>query len=187
MRVQVLTEDFKTPFGELVLASFNGELVLCDWKYRKMRTSIDNRIKKGIEAMVRASGFEKNQTQNIDSLILEQTRTQLNEYFEGNRTDFNIPVRAIATDFQERVWDALCEIPFGETRTYLQLSEILGDTKAIRAVASANGANAHSIIIPCHRVIGSNGELTGYAGGLPAKQKLLELENPNRKSQLDLF
>lgn len=99
-----------------------------------------------------------------------------------------MPIRTIGNDFQKRVWKALQQIPFGETRSYLQLSESLGNPKAIRAVASANGANALSILIPCHRIIGSNGELTGYAGGLNAKKKLLELENPNLKnSQLDLF
>ena len=99
-----------------------------------------------------------------------------------------MPIRTIGNDFQKRVWKALQQIPFGETRSYLQLSESLGNPKAIRAVASPNGANALSILIPCHRIIGSNGELTGYAGGLNAKKKLLELENPNLKnSQLDLF
>jgi methylated-DNA-[protein]-cysteine S-methyltransferase len=99
-----------------------------------------------------------------------------------------LPIRTIGNDFQKRVWKALLQIPFGETRSYLQLSESLGNPKAIRAVASANGANALSILIPCHRIIGSNVELTGYAGGLNAKKKLLELENPNLKnSQLDLF
>ena len=99
-----------------------------------------------------------------------------------------MPIRTIGNDFQKRVWKALQQIPCGETRSYLQLSESLGNPKAIRAVASANGANALSILIPCHRIIGSNGELTGYAGGLNAKKKLLELENPNLKnSQLDLF
>ena len=81
--------------------------------------------------------------------------------------------------FQVKVWNQLLQVPYGETRSYMQLSEILGDIKAIRAVATANGANAISIIVPCHRIVGSNGKLVGYAGGLPAKKQLLDIESPN--------
>ena len=98
-----------------------------------------------------------------------------------------MPIHLIGTEFQKSVWKQLQEIPYGETRSYLKLSQELGNEKAIRAVASANGANGISIIIPCHRIIGSNKELVGYAGGLPGKKKLLELENPNFNTQLTLF
>jgi len=93
----------------------------------------------------------------------------------------------VGSDFQKTVWEKLLTIPYGKTTSYLELSRMLGDEKAIRAVATANGANAISIIVPCHRVIGSDGSLTGYAGGLNAKQKLLQLEGMNFGEQLELF
>ena len=153
-----------------------------------MRSSIDKRLKEGLELVEGDSRFHGNDVEKRNNEIIEKTKNQLSEFFIGERTEFDLPIRTIGNDFQKRVWKALQQIPFGETRSYLQLSESLGNPKAIRAVASANGANALSILIPCHRIIGSNGELTGYAGGLNAKKKLLELENPNLKnSQLDLF
>lgn len=103
---------------------------------------------------------------------------QLNQYFSKTRQQFDIPLDPLGTAFQKSVWDALQNIPYGETRSYKQLAEQLQQPSAIRAVAAANGANALSIFIPCHRIIGSSGELVGYAGGLPAKQRLLELEQP---------
>ena len=94
------------------------------------------------------------------------------------RTKFELPIKLIGTEFQQKVWEKLQQIPFGKTITYLDLSKDLNNVKAIRAVASANGANAISIIVPCHRVIGKNGDIVGYAGGLKAKKALLVLESP---------
>jgi|TARA_B110000879_G_scaffold37344_1_gene51963 methylated-DNA-[protein]-cysteine S-methyltransferase len=189
--MELILEEYKTPFGDLILGAFSSELVLCDWKYRKTRAAIDKRVKEGVYAMsgdTRFSGALLKTNQGDNAAIINKTKIQLDEYFNGTRTKFDVPVRAIATNFQQKVWMALCDIPYGETRSYLELSQELGNIKAIRAVASANGANALSILIPCHRIIGSNGELMGYAGGLNAKKKLLELENPNMISQqLDLF
>jgi len=190
----VFNKDFNTPFGELILAASNGELVLSHCKYRKTRSAIDKRINKGLglvetDALLRGNvGVEKNDIQKKNQKVITETKIQLKQYFAGELTEFDLPIRTVGTDFQKRVWKALSGIPFGETRSYLRLSEELGNPKAIRAVASSNGANALSILIPCHRIIGSNGELMGYAGGLNAKKKLLELENPNMISQqLDLF
>lgn len=101
---------------------------------------------------------------------------QLKEYFEGTRKEFDVPLDLEGTDFQKRVWNELQKIPYGKTITYKTLSEKLGDVKAIRAVGKANGQNPVAIIIPCHRVIGANGNLVGYAGGLAIKEKLLHLE-----------
>ncbi|PKA98406.1 methylated-DNA-[protein]-cysteine S-methyltransferase [Flavobacteriaceae bacterium MAR_2009_75] len=109
---------------------------------------------------------------------------QLAEYFNGGRTEFTLKLNPQGTDFQKRVWNALTKIPFGKTVSYLGLSKTLGDVKAIRAVASANGKNPLWIIVPCHRVIGSDGSLTGYAGGLPRKKWLLEHENPVKQQSL---
>lgn len=110
---------------------------------------------------------------------------QLDEYFKGNRTTFNLKLNPKGTDFQQKVWNELLQVPYGKTRTYLEQTKRLGDVKAIRAVASANGKNPLWIIIPCHRIIGSNGSLTGYAGGIWRKKWLLEHENPS--SQQSLF
>ncbi len=116
--------------------------------------------------------------------VLQNAVTQLNEYFEGKRTHFDCKLNPKGTEFQQKVWKALLEIPYGKTRTYLEQSKILGDVKAIRAVASANGKNPLWIVIPCHRVIGTDGSLTGYAGGLWRKKWLLELENPTTQQSL---
>ncbi|SEA17691.1 methylated-DNA-[protein]-cysteine S-methyltransferase [Flavobacterium gillisiae] len=116
--------------------------------------------------------------------VLQEAVTQLNEYFDGERTDFTLKLNPKGTEFQQKVWKALLEIPFGKTRTYLEQSKILGDVKAIRAVASANGKNPLWIVVPCHRVIGSDGSLTGYAGGLWRKKWLLEHENPTNQQSL---
>jgi methylated-DNA-[protein]-cysteine S-methyltransferase len=116
--------------------------------------------------------------------VLGEAVSQLNDYFEGNRNDFTFKLNPKGTDFQQKVWQSLLEIPYGKTRTYLEQSKILGDVKAIRAVASANGKNPLWIVIPCHRVIGSDGSLTGYAGGLWRKKWLLEHENPSPQQSL---
>lgn len=109
---------------------------------------------------------------------------QLREYFEGNRKEFTLKLSPKGTDFQKRVWEELRKIPYGKTVNYLQIAKRLGDPKVIRAAASANGKNPISIIIPCHRVIGSDGSLTGYAGGLHRKEWLLEHENPSPQQTL---
>ncbi len=158
---------YKTPYGELILGSLGDYLCLCDWRYRKMRTTIDARLEK----VLRAS-FVEGETE-----LAKEAMTQLEEYFASQRKVFNIPLLLAGTDFQKSVWMQLQKIPFGQTFSYSQLSEQLGDKKAVRAVANANGANAISLFIPCHRIIGSDGQLTGYAGGLGAKEKLLQLES----------
>lgn len=115
---------------------------------------------------------------------LEDAIIQLQEYFEGKRKQFTIRLNPQGTNFQKKVWQKLLEIPFGTTISYQQLSNQLGDSKAIRAVANANSKNPLWIIIPCHRVIGSDGSLTGYAGGLWRKKWLLEHENPSLQQRL---
>jgi methylated-DNA-[protein]-cysteine S-methyltransferase len=172
----IRTTYFKTVFGELILGEYNAQLCLCDWRYRKMRTAIDQRLKTLLQA-----DFVEEETDTV-ALAMQQ----LNEYFKGERTVFDIPMMLAGSEFQQKVWQALLKIPFGKTDTYLGLSNKLQNPKAIRAVAAANGANAISIIVPCHRIIGSNGELVGYAGGLKAKQQLLNLEREG-SGQMELF
>nr|WP_321453427.1 methylated-DNA--[protein]-cysteine S-methyltransferase [uncultured Carboxylicivirga sp.] len=174
----VSIQYYSSPVGELIIGDYNNQICLCDWRYRKMRSSVDNRIKDGLKAE-----FIEMKTD-----LIQTTINQLNEYFQKQRTHFNIPLKFVGTEFQQKVWKSLLTIPYGQTESYLGLSKRLGNEKAIRAVAAANGANAISIIVPCHRIVGSNGELTGYAGGLPAKKKLLELENAfSNQHQLSLF
>lgn len=115
---------------------------------------------------------------------LKDAVEQLREYFDGKREEFSLKLSPKGTDFQKRVWKRLQEIPFGKTTSYQQMANQLGDPKVIRAAASANGKNPISIIIPCHRVIGSDGSLTGYAGGLHRKKWLLEHETPSLQQSL---
>lgn len=170
---------YKSTVGEILLGSINNKLCIADWKYRKKRDLIDNRIKKFFNADYVEETSE----------VIEHSIIQLNEYFNNDRIEFNLQLAFAGTDFQISVWQELIKVPFGKTETYLGLSKKLGNEKAVRAVASANGANSISIIVPCHRIIGSNGNLVGYAGGLNAKKKLLELEsdNSNNSKQLNLF
>ncbi|WCO01583.1 methylated-DNA--[protein]-cysteine S-methyltransferase [Psychroserpens ponticola] len=128
-----------------------------------------------------------NSEESITDIIpieLEDCVIQLQEYFEGTRTKFDLNLNPQGTEFQNKVWKQLEQIPYGKTFSYLELSRQLGDIKAIRAVANANGKNPLWIIIPCHRVIGSDGSLTGYAGGLHRKQWLLEHESPYKQQRL---
>ena len=114
--------------------------------------------------------------ENTQHLILLETQKQLNEYFAGQRQVFDLPLDFEGTEFQQKVWQALLTIPFGETRSYKQIAEQIGNVKAVRAVGAANGKNPISIIAPCHRVVGANGKLVGFAGGLENKDILLKIE-----------
>jgi len=158
----------KTIIGELIFASYQGKLCMLDYRYRRMRSAVDNRIK----THLLTDFVEK------DDAILQMAKKQLDEYLQSQRKSFDIPLLMLGTDFQKSVWEALLKVSYGQTASYLDLSKTIGNEKAVRAVANANGANAIGIIIPCHRIIGSNGDLVGYAGGLAAKKRLLSLENP---------
>lgn len=137
------------------------------------------------------NGISKIHVFNAEQIIskkipteLQNAISQLNEYFEGNRTNFDFKLNPKGTAFQQKVWQELFKIPYGRTISYQELSIKLGDVKAIRAVANANGKNPLWIVIPCHRVIGSDGSLTGYAGGLWRKKWLLDHENPVKQQSL---
>ncbi|SIS37648.1 methylated-DNA-[protein]-cysteine S-methyltransferase [Zobellia uliginosa] len=134
-----------------------------------------------------ASIIVLNTEETVSSVVPENLQAavkQLQEYFAGERNSFDLALNPTGTDFQKRVWKALSKIPYGKTVSYLELSKTLGDAKAIRAVASANGKNPLWIIVPCHRVIGTDGSLTGYAGGLHRKKWLLDHENPVKQQSL---
>ncbi len=128
--------------------------------------------------------LDENKPNGIIPEVLVEAVSQFQEYFEGRRQHFDLKLNPSGTDFQKNVWKLLQEIPYGKTVSYLELSKKLGDPKAIRAVASANGKNPLWIVVPCHRVIGSNGDLVGYAGGLHRKKWLLEHESPVKQTTL---
>lgn len=164
---QINIQYYKKNGCELIMGSYDGKLCLLDYVYRAKRDTIDSRIQKGLNSKYI----------ECDDEVLKETRKQLDEYFAMERKDFDIPLLLVGSDFQKSVWQALLDIPFGQTRSYKKQAITIGNEKGVRAVANANGANALAIVVPCHRIIGSKGELTGYAGGLPLKKKLLELEN----------
>lgn len=174
---QINIQYHKTKIGEFIIGSYEGKLCLMDYRYRRMREAVDNRIKKGLNAVYAEHSDE----------ITELAKKQLDEYLSGQRTVFDIPLLMVGSDFQKSVWKALMDIPYGKTASYLDLAKSINNEKAVRAVAGANGANAMSIIIPCHRIIGNKGELTGYAGGLPAKKQLLNLEQGTKSLFDDLY
>lgn len=167
----ICIQYYKSPAGELILGSYEGKLCLADWRYRKSRTAVDNRLQKGLKATY----------VEVDTELLILAREQLVEYFCGDRQTFDLPLLPVGTEFQKSVWKGLLKIPFGQTVSYLALAKTIDSEKAVRAVAAAVGANALSLFIPCHRIIGSDGSLTGYAGGLEAKQRFLDLELANYK------
>lgn len=126
-------------------------------------------------------------TEISENVILQETENQLKKYFKGELKEFKISINPSGTEFQQSVWRELQLIPYGKTISYQGLANRLGDPKTIRATASANGQNPLAIIIPCHRVIGANGDMTGYAGGIHRKKKLLSLEGAEVMSQMNLF
>lgn len=160
---------YESPCGKLVLMSVGNELCLCDWN--KMPCA--GRNKHRLMRLLNAEFIEES------SDVLKHTQKELDEYFAGKRKTFDIPLHPVGTEFQQQVWQTLLEIPYGETRTYKDIANRVNNIKGIRAVAQAIGANGISIFIPCHRVIGTNHSLTGFAGGLQAKQLLLEMEAQN--------
>ena len=162
----IKTKRYESPCGVLLLGSFGDKLCLCDWQVEKHRSHVDKRLKRILRAE-----FEEGTSE-----VIEQALLQLDEFFAGKRREFDVPLLFVGTDFQKTVWNELLKIPFGKTISYGEMAQRIGLPKAVRAVANANGANSMSIFAPCHRVIGSDRSLTGYGGGLAAKQLLLELE-----------
>ena len=156
----------ETPIGTMYAAAVKEGICMLEFTDRKMLETEFKDLAKSLNATIV-------QGENPHFKTLEK---ELAEYFAGNRTEFTVPLSPVGTEFQKSVWKVLLKIPYGETWNYKKQSEVLGDVKKVRAVANANGMNKISILIPCHRVIGSNGTLTGYGGGIWRKQKLLELE-----------
>lgn len=167
MRQTIKVQYYNSPCGEIVLGSIGDRLCLCDWGEKACVERNKRRIARLLDAEFREEASD----------IIKLTVKELDEYFSGKRRVFDIPLCFAGSEFQQGVWKALLDIPYGETRTYMQIASVVNNSKGVRAVAQAIGANAISIIVPCHRVIGSNGSLTGFAGGLDAKRCLLGIEN----------
>ena len=165
----IAIQYYESPCGTLMLGGINNKLCLCDWIDSRHRKRTDARLQRMLEAEydIRPSG------------VVEHAVSELNEYFRGTRTTFDTPLLMTGTDFQKQVWQSLLAIPYGATISYCEEALRIGRPAAVRAVANANGANPVSIFVPCHRVIGSNGSLTGYGGGTSVKQWLLRMEQPD--------
>ncbi|ATZ64961.1 MULTISPECIES: methylated-DNA--[protein]-cysteine S-methyltransferase [Acinetobacter] len=157
--MQLSFMEMNSPVGKLKLVAHDQALVAVLWENENPKRV---RLAQLIE--------------NKNHPVLLETQQQLNEYFQGHRTQFDLALDFAGTEFQQKVWQALLTIPFGETRSYKQIAEQIGNVKAVRAVGAANGKNPISIIAPCHRVVGANGKLVGFAGGLENKDVLLKLE-----------
>ncbi|XZG69312.1 methylated-DNA--[protein]-cysteine S-methyltransferase [Chitinibacteraceae bacterium HSL-7] len=166
----------RTRIGDLIIGTHDGVLCLLDFRFRRMRAAVDRRV----QTMLRAPYVER------DEPLIAETLAQLNAYLDGQRTVFELPIKLAGSPFQHAVWQALMAVPFGATVSYLTLAQTIERPEAMRAVAQANGANALAVIVPCHRVIGADGTLTGYGGGVAIKQRLLQLEAVHGK-QPDLF
>lgn len=170
MKQVITVRTYHSPYGEMLLGDFSGSLCLCDWLEAKHRNAVDYRLCHALKARY----------QEGTSPVIESAMAQLEEYWHTRRTSFDVPLLKIGTDFQQRVWEELLTIPYGDTVTYADIACAVGRPNAVRAVANAVGGNPLSVLIPCHRVVGANHKFTGYAGGVEAKMNLLRLEQALR-------
>ena len=167
----ITVKPYTSPIGVLLLGSLEDRLCLCDWRITADTTAHSRRIDHRLQARLSAT------YQEGTSKVIEAVQSQLEEYFAGKRTSFHVPLLLSGTDFQLRVWKELLQIPYGVSLSYGELACRIGKPAAVRAVANANNANPLSVLVPCHRVIGSHHQLTGYGGGLELKRQLLCLES----------
>jgi AraC family transcriptional regulator of adaptative response/methylated-DNA-[protein]-cysteine methyltransferase len=167
---------FTTPVGPMVACATAQGVCLCEFTDRKMLETEFKQLQKLLNAVILPG----------PNPHLDLLQSQLTEYFAGQRQTFSVPLHTPGTSFQQLVWQALQQIPCGQTRSYGQQARLLGRPEAVRAVASANGSNRVAILIPCHRVIGENGNLTGYGGGLARKKWLLDLEQKHVAPELPI-
>ncbi len=165
-----MIQRYESPYGPLLLGSYGDRLCVCDWLVEKHHDKVIRRLVKHFGAV-----FEEGATE-----IIYKASKELDEFFAGLRRGFDVPLLLVGTDLQKAVWNELQKIPYGEMISYGEMARRIGRPKAVRAIANANGVNAISIFVPCHRVIGSDQSLTGYGGGLETKRRLLELEGAIR-------
>ena len=170
----MLTAVYPSPCGPLLLRVGQGSVCLCDWlcrpRYATLRALPSVETPDAIRAQGRESG---------DAQVLASLRAQLDAYFGGELREFSVPLHPCGTSFQREVWEAVARVPYGSTLSYGAVARCIGRPRAVRAVARAVGANPLALLIPCHRILGTDGSLTGYAGGLPAKRWLLRHEGLN--------
>lgn len=164
---KIIVKEYTSPVGTLILGSYGNKLCMCDWAESRQHGRILRRLHRLLAPTIEYG----------TSAALEKAENTLREYFAGRRRTFDTPILLAGTDFQLKVWHALTQLPFGQTTSYAALARSIDMPRATRAVANAVGANPISIIVPCHRVIGSDNTLTGYAGGLAVKTALLKLES----------
>lgn len=157
---------YRTPAGDMAIGSYGDKICICDWVAGKRRNETQRRVCRSLGA----------ECVDGTSRVVEETIRQLDEYFAGERKVFKVPMVFTGTPFQCGVWAELMRIPYGETVSYAELARRIGQPRAVRAVAGANACNPMSVLVPCHRVTGSNNRLGGYGGGLDAKRLLLALE-----------
>jgi AraC family transcriptional regulator of adaptative response/methylated-DNA-[protein]-cysteine methyltransferase len=163
-----------TPLGPMLIGATDDELVLLEFVDRRQLAAEIRKIGRRLGAVFVPDS----------SPLIERVTAQLGAYYAGTRRNFDVPVRLVGSDFERSVWSALLEIPFGETRSYAEVAATVGRPSAVRAVGRANGMNAVAIVVPCHRVVGSDGRLVGYGGGLWRKERLLELERGAAMAQV---
>lgn len=170
-------KEVKTPIGVMVFGSSDKGLCLLDFKYRKSFPRILKRINEyfGEEITYGTSKF------------IELAEKELQQYLQGDLKKFTVPLDIRGKEFQLKVWDALLHIKYGKTTSYLEIAKKMGRPKAVRAIANANGQNGIAVIIPCHRVIGSDGSLTGYGGGIAIKKKLINIESKYGSNKITDF
>jgi AraC family transcriptional regulator, regulatory protein of adaptative response / methylated-DNA-[protein]-cysteine methyltransferase len=173
----IKTVQIETPLGEMVAGATDDGICLLEFIDRRMLPTEYKDLTRLLKTTVEEG----------DNKHLKALREQLNEYFTGNRKEFTIPLVTPGTDFQQRVWRELQEIPYGTTRSYQEQANALKRPDSVRAVANANGMNRISIVIPCHRVIGSDGSLTGYGGGLKRKRWLLDHEKKHSGQAVEML
>lgn len=171
MKEKIIRDTYDSPCGQLTLCSYKDKLCICDWSNAKNTAAHLRRVERAL----------KTETEDGTSEVINLAKKQLREYFTRQRRSFSVPYKLIGTEFQKMVWSSLANIHYGRTISYGEQARRLGMPKSARAVANANGANALSILLPCHRVVGSDKSLTGYAGGLEIKQYLLDLEQGRQR------
>lgn len=181
--MSLYSKKITTPCGPLTLLCDGRTLVAIRFGREADGAATAKAAQAGAEMFEKVMPTQQTQEARAAQEILEQAAREIGEYFEGKRRAFAVPTAAAGTPFQQAVWNALKEIPYGETRTYGEIARRIGHPRASRAVGQANNRNPLPIVVPCHRVIGASGALTGYAGGLAVKVRLLELERtPRRRS-----
>lgn len=170
----LVLKEAETPIGIMVFGSSEKGLCLLDFKYRNSFPRILQRIKK----------YYGDSITHGTSNFIELAENEITQYLQGSLKVFTVPLDIRGRDFQLKVWNALLQVKYGKTSSYLEIAKIIGKPKAVRAVANANGQNGIAVIIPCHRIIGSDGSLTGYGGGIAIKKKLLNLESDNGRKKI---